>query len=49
MQGKLEEAIQHYSQALAIDPHYAGAKQNLEQTLRGKRDAPASPWRTTKP
>ncbi len=35
-QGRLEEAIAHFSQALHIEPHYADAHNNLGVALAGK-------------
>ena len=32
--GRLEEAIDHYQEALRLDPNYAKARNNLERALR---------------
>ena len=48
-QGRIDEAIQHYEQALAINPNYVDARRNLArlQSARGgsngQQVSPANP------
>jgi tetratricopeptide (TPR) repeat protein len=41
-QGRLEEAITHFSEALRIYPDYASARQNLQESL-SKQEQLGSP------
>jgi Flp pilus assembly protein TadD len=37
-QGKFDEAVHHFSEALRIDPHHASARKNL-QRAQSSRDS----------
>jgi hypothetical protein len=43
MQGSIDEAIRHYSEALRIEPSHMNARRNLDYLLRKKGEAAEPP------